>query len=271
MLRPINHRVILTKMDGSEITISMLGHSFDGFWDELMSSFGKRSADSLFIEEELLMSCEGEYALPVSENGRGMISLYPDAVCILPESSHAVRIPLCFTDDIRQEGYLIHIHMRTGESYTIGKMGFDTMPFAERCIKQAGITKAKREKLLKGLETRPIFTEKGLFRTKQEDEYWLAAYGTNTCAVELVTNDAAATYLYRFDDRTLFTYRLEEAMEAVGSHREIIFLAGDQLADKPLYQMAIHRSAAVRFLRSCSAGRIIHNASHQEKLQEFLK
>ncbi len=274
-LKPISHKVILSMLDGREAVISMLGFSFDGFWEELVKMFGERTADALFIEEELLMDCEGEYELPESsvaprEAGRGRIRLYTDAVCILPASSHAVRVPLCYTGEITLEGYLLRIRMRTGECYTVGRMGYDTQPFAERCQKQAKKVKEARAKLLSGISTQEPFTEKGLFRTAQTEEYWLSAFGKNCCAVELFTNDKAATYLYQFEDRQLFTFRLEEAMEAVGSHREIIFLDPEELKDKPLYRMAIHRSEAVRFLRSCTAGRIIHTASHRQKLDEFL-
>ena len=275
LMKPINHRVYITLSDGSQAEISMLGFSFDGFWEELVGCFAERTRDALFIEEEKLMDCEGEYNIPGSsmdqrEAGRGRVQLYTDAVCVLPESSHAVRIPLCFTQDISLNGYQLLLRMRTGEEYMVGKMGYDTKPFAERVMKQAKITKQQREKLLQGVEAQEVFPEKGLFRTRQEGEYWLAAYGENCCAVELFTGEKAATYLYRFRDPQLFRFRLEEAMEAVGSYREIIFLPEEQLNEKPLYRMAVHRSAAVRFLRSCSAGRIIHNAAHGEKLAEFL-
>ncbi len=276
-IRPKNHRIYITLFNGHTAEISMLGFSFDGFWEELGKLFGERTAASLFIEEEKMMDCEAEYDLPENgtsprEAGRGRVQLYTDAVCILPVSSHAVRIPLCYTEDITLDGYILHIRMRTGEHYTVGRMGYDTQPFAERCIQQAKKTKGEREQMLKGIvHTVEPFREKGLFRTAEKDAYWLAAYGENCCAVELFTGESAATYLYRFDDRRIFTFRLEEAMEAVGIHREIIFLDEGELNEKPLYRMAVHRSEAVRFLRSCSAGRIIHTSSHGEKLMEFLK
>ena len=274
-IRPINHRVLIDTMNGENVTVSMLGFSFDGFWEELVASFGKRTVECLFIEEELIMNCEAEYALPQSviapeEKGRGHVMLYEDSVLVLPESSHAVRIPLAFTEEISLNGYWLTIRMRTGEIYGIGKMGYDTTPFAERCEKQAAVTKKKRAAQLKTCELIEPFTEKGLFRTAEEGAFWLSAFGPTTCAVELMTGEAAATYLYRFGDRKLFSYRLEEAMEAVGSHREIIYLPDEKIAEKPLYFMAVHRSEAVQFLRAASAGRIIHTAGHAEKLAEFL-
>ena len=275
LLRPINHAVFITLMDGTEVKVSMLGFSFDGFWEEIIQCFGDRTEAALFIEEEKLMDCEGEYDIPGNSilprsAGRGRIRLYTDAVCILPQDSHAVRIPLCYAESITLEGYLIQITMRTGEVYTVGRMGYDTQPFHERCVKQMEKTKKQRAAHIAELRPEGLFTEKGLFRTAEETSYWLAAYSEKCCAVELFTGESAATYLYKFEDRQLFQFRLEEAMEAVGSHREVIYLPEEEIKEKPLYVMAVHRSEAVRFLRSCSDGRIIHTASHGEKLREYL-
>jgi len=289
-LKPVNHRVIISLLEGKQAVISMLGFSFDGFWEELLRCFGVRTAESLFIEEEKLMECDAEYQLPVLSNpmvasgilpyesirntdvemGRGRVQLYTDSICILPETCHAIRVPLCFTSDISLDGYLLHIRMRGGEEYMVGRMGNDTHPFAERAIRQAKKVKEKREERLFHVGLTEPFTEKGLFRTADEDTYWLAAFGKNSCAVELFTAEKTATYLYIFMDKRLFVYALEEAMEAVGTHRELIFLPEEELVQKPLYRMAVARSGAVRFLRRCSAGRIIHSATHDEKLREFL-
>lgn len=275
-IRPVNHRVFLDLFDGESVEVSMLGFSYDGFFEELLENFGKRSLEALFVEETEIMSCEGEYELPEEgsrpgESGRCQVALYPDSVCILPQTSRAVRIPLCFTSAITLEGYWLFLQMRTGELYKVGKMGYDTKPFAERCLQAAEKTKKTRNSLLSGIRPKEPFLNAGLFRTSQTDEHWEAAFGNNCCAVELYTNENAATYLYRFGDRVPFLFWLEEAMEAVGSHREIIFLPEEQLNEKPLYRMAVYRSRAVRFLRSCSAGRLIHNNTHSEKLNRFLK
>ncbi len=309
-LRPISHRVFIDMAGGYTIEISMLGFSYDGFWEELVNAFGKRSLDSLFLEEPLSMDCEGEYELPAGdgrapERGRGHILLYPDSVCILPDSSHAVRIPLCFTQAFEQKGYWLQLSLVTGETYGLGRMGYDTQPFMDRC--EAFLRKAKKDRVakIKAIAQNPPearssgsdegeaaaaaprqfpetsghkdggalpspFTHCGIFRTYADEGCWMAAFGSSRCAVELFTGEQAATYLYHYQDRQAFLFRLEMAMEAVGTHREIIFLGDEQLADKPLYRMALHRSPAVRFLRSCSAGRIIHTAAHAQKLAEFL-
>jgi hypothetical protein len=263
--------VLIDTLVGGQLEISMLGFSFDGFWEELTGAFGDRSLEALFVEEEQLMRCEGEYVLP-GEAGRGVVALYPDAVCILPPSARAVRIPLCFAERIDLEGYQLTIALRSGAVYTVGKMGYDTKPFAERAERQAALIKKQRAAALAALPLRPPFPEKGLFRTAQPDQGWNAAFGPGVCALEFLTDEDAATYLYRFSEpRATFLTQLEEATEAMGVHREIIYLPEEKLQEKPLYRMAAARSEAVRYLRARSAGRLIHSANHAQRLAEFLQ
>ncbi len=269
-LRPVNHRVLIDTLQGEQIEVSMLGFSFDGFWEELTENYGKRSLEALFVEEEQLMLCEGEYEVP-GETGRGDIALYPDAVCILPPGSRAVRIPLCFTEKLEEDGYKLTLFLRSGAKYTVGKMGYDTKPFFERAAKCADTVKKQRQKALSPLPVKEPFTEKGLFRTKEPEQYWNAAFGNGVCALEFLTDEDAATYIYRFTEpKELFLMKLEEATEAMGVHREIIYLPEEKIAEKPLYRMAVDRSEAVRFLRTRSAGRLIHNQSHAQRLAELI-
>ena len=269
-LVPVSHRIRIETFADGTIEISMLGFSYDGFWEELMKCFGDRSLESLFVEEEQIMLCEGEYAMP-GERGRGKIALYPDAVCILPQTSQAVRIPLCFTESIRAEGYQIYLTLHTSEEYMVGKMGYDTKPFAERAEAACMAVKKKRSQALSNIALQEPFTHKGLFRTKQPEHYWNAAFGNGVCAVELFTDQDSATYLYRFDGaKEAFLAELEKAMEATGIHREVIYITEEQLQASPLYCMTVHRTPAVRYLRAHSDGRIIHSKNHREKLDEYL-
>ncbi|MCR5734030.1 MAG: hypothetical protein K6G22_05405 [Lachnospiraceae bacterium] len=269
-LSAVNHRVIIDTLFNRQIEISMLGFSFDGFWNELCSCFGDRSLEALFVEEEQVMLCEGEYGLP-GESGRGHIALYPDSVCILPVSHRAVRIPLCYTENIELNGYQITLRLNTGESYSVGKMGYDTMPFAERAKQFCEQVKKTRTAILNRLSAEQPFTQKGLFRTGDPDNYWNAAFGRGTCALEFFTDEDTATYLYRFNEpEDIFLLRLRQALEATGIHREIIYLPEEKIKEKPLYRMAVQRSAAVRFLRERSDGRLIHSAGHAQKLSEYL-
>ena len=161
--------------------------------------------------------------------------------------------------------------MRSGEEYVVGKMGYDTEAFVERTVDATDTVKKHRAKTLEQIPLSDGFSAKGLFRTEKSDQYWNAALGNGVCALELFTGEDAATYLYRFSEPTeQFCIMLEEALEAMGTHREIVYLTEEQLQDKPLYRMAVDRMKAVRFLRGRSAGRIIHNSAHDQKLKEFL-
>ena len=269
-LRPVNHRVFIDTASGESIEVSMLGFSFDGFWKELCDCFGARSLEALFVEEKLVMRAEGDYETP-SGRGRAYIDLYDDAVCILPETADAVRIPLCFAQSVALDGYQITIRMADGTQYRVGRMGYDTKPFAERAQERAETVKKQRAAALAVPKLQAPFTCKGLFRTVKPDQHWQAAFGKGVCALELFTGEDAATYLYRFSGtQAQFLGRLEWAMEAMGPHREIIWMQEAQLADKPVYRMALRRCPAAAALRASSAGRIIHTANHDAKLREFL-
>ena len=102
------------------------------------------------------------------------------------------------------------------------------------------------------------------------DIVWVTAIreqagGGCVAAVELALGeeDAAATYIYRFTgDRTVYFKRLNHAIEAVDFHREVISIPEAALKQEKndLYAMAVKRTAALRFLRACFAGRAIHRS-----------
>lgn len=102
--------------------------------------------------------------------------------------------------------------------------------------------------------------------------FWLSAVDNGEAAVELITEEQSAIYLYRFQtDSVTFAAILRHAMESVGSHRELIYLEEERLNENALYRMAVVRNRYVRYLRSCWAGRIIHSGNWEEKLKEFLR
>ena len=267
---PMSHRVLVDLLSDERIEISMLGFSFEGFWEELSRAFTDRSLEALFVEESAVMSVEGEYELPDGK-GRGRIELYPDSIIILPPDDKAVRIPLCFTEKLVSDGYLLDILTLDGERFTVGRMGYDTKPFFERAQNAMVKTKKERNSVVSALKTEEPFSHAGLFRTTTPELFWGAAIGKGRAALELFTGEDSATYLYEFSEpEERFTLMLEEALEAMGPHREIIYITDEQLAEKPLYRMAAARCRAVRYLRARFAGRIIHSGNHTEKLKAFL-
>jgi hypothetical protein len=98
-----------------------------------------------------------------------------------------------------------------------------------------------------------------------ENILWIVAPSKNRnfAIVEFALDEetAAATFIYKINcEWDVFWRHLNRGMEAINFKREIIRLTEDELkqAENDIYAMAIKRSASLRFLRSCFAGRVIH-------------
>lgn len=268
---PNNHNINLELLSGRKIVISMLGFSFDGFWDKLQKSYENRCLESMFIEEQVVMRCEGEYMLP-AESGRGTIILYPDSICILPPSDNSVRLAFSQVEKLSASGYTMTVSMLSGKSYTIGKMGYDTKFFFERAEELWKKNNLERARIEQAISVDPPYTVCGLFRTCHPEQYWTAAVTDKKCALELHTGEDSATYLYEFDEpKEVFVQNLSEALEAMSANREIIYISLEALSANPLYRMAVARCNAAVFLRSKFTGRLIHNEGHSQRLLDFLK
>ncbi len=286
-----NYHLFLETTNGC-IEISGLGYQTEDFFEKLWLAYDARSRESLFLCNALELESEGDYAYTEAEGSRkskAKIALYPDSLCILPHDDGARRVPLCFACQMQQKDYTLSLSLDTGETYQISRMGRDTLFFFERladCRKETIENWQKAHKRLANTlperlgERKPYYeflaAQKvrmihGLFSPKEEG-FWFSALGKDRAAVELVIGGAAATYLYRFDQTDeCFERRLRHAMEAVNTNRELIYTEEAALADKPLFRMAIVRSAHVRFLRQCNAGRAIHNAQWGTQLAEFFR
>jgi len=231
----------------------------------------------------------GDYAYTepgIERKSIAKLELYADCLCIIPHDAGARRVPLCFAEPTVREGFSLNVALDTGEQYRIARLGADTDPFFERLetnrAKTAAAWHAAHTALEQNLNARLgdagerfcAFREKaeaayGLF-SADDDAFWFAAIGTGRAAVELICDEQTATYLYRFDVApSIFLSNLRHAMEAVKKNRRIIYLPEEDLANEPLFRMAIERSAHVRFLRSCNAGRIIHTANWSQKVADF--
>ena len=288
-MRLLNYRLRLTMRDGTAV-LSRFGYQTEEFFEKLWEAYCARSRESLFIEGDLVMGSEGDYAYAepdAEQESIAKLELYPDCLCIIPHDAGARRVPLCFAATPIREGFALNMELDTGERYRIARLGSDTDPFFTRLdacyAKTSSAWRAAHKDLAQNLADRlgdaaaayRAFEKHaesvacGLF-SADDDAFWFVALGDDRAAVELVTDEQTATYLYRFDvGQASFLNSLRHAMEAVKKNRRIIFLAEDELADEPLYRMAIDRSAHVRFLRSCNAGRIIHTASWEQRVADF--
>lgn len=122
---------------------------------------------------------------------------------------------------------------------------------------------AVRYDMMKGMSGRVV---EGIF-SLNTDGFWFALLHDGKAAVEMVTGEHTATYLYHYelaDD--VFEHRLRHALESVALHREVIFA---DLSETPLYQMAVQRNYHLQYLRAHHTGRIIHTAAWEKQLRSF--
>ena len=285
-LRLLNYHLFLETSSG-KVEVSQLGLQTEDFFEKLWEAYNARCLDALFVEDEPLFTGEGDYAYTEQgeeRHGIAKISLHSDCLCLLPHNNGARRIPLCFSQEPETEQFKISLKLDTGDQYQISRIGRHTEDvFEKMCAARTKVVKkwkAAHEELSAQLSER--LGERadeyqqmeavgcrmicGLY-SLDDTGFWFAGIKEGKAAVELVTNEQTATYLYTYDTSdTDFEYALRHAMESAGLHREVIFT---DLADKPLYQMTVERSRALRFLRAHNAGRIIHSGGWGERLREF--
>ena len=287
--RLLNYHLFIYTKKG-EIEFSKLGRDTENFFEKLWLAYDAKSRASLFLKTEPLVEREGDYAYTedgVNHIGKAKIALYEDSLCILPHDSGARRIPLCFVKDINSVGYNQLLRLDTGEEYRIGRLGYDTKVFFDKTesFSKAAVAawKSAHEKLEAELSDRLADRkeEYGVFKSlpgsvctglfaPYEPEFYFACIGKGKAAREFVIGENAATYLYTFDtDPETFQKSLAHACEAVGRNREVIYLPDEELSEKPLYRMAVERSRHLRFLRSYSAGRVIHTAGWEKNIRAF--
>lgn len=288
-LRLLHYRLKITLREGTA-EFSFLGHQTEDFFEKLWQAYEKKSREALLLSGEALMTCEGDYAISepgLQKRSIARLTLYPDCLCIVPHDKDARRFPFCFARVPVREGYFLSSSLDTAESFRIGRLGKQTEPFFAGLTASWAQTQARwaaaHKALARGLAERlgerqachAAFSKLGvevvcgLFAANDE-AFWFAAVGRGRAAVEFVTGEDAATYLYRFDlPQEIFLLRLRHAMEAVRTNRRLIMAADEELAAEPLWRMALDRSAHVRFLRGAFAGRIIHNSGWEGRLRAF--
>lgn len=284
--RLLNYHLFL-KTSAEELKLSELGHDTESFFENLWKAYMERSKEALFVEGAPLYEGEGDYTFTeqgVSQHGIAKIELLDDALLLCPHDHFARRIPLCFTHEPVEENFGITLTLDTGDTYRFSRIGRDTRAvFEKMCKARKTVSKAwqqahrelevhLKERLGERLHNYEQMSRcgctmiSGLYRL-EGDGFWFAGLKDGKAAVELVTQEQTATYLYHYDiGNQAFEYSLRHAMESVGLHREVIFT---DLSDKPLYKMTVDRSYHLRFLRKHNQKRLIHNPSWDKNISEF--
>ncbi len=340
-----NYRLLINAETYS-IQVSQMGRDADVLCEKLWDAYNARTLKAFFVRGEPQFEAQGEYRYSDDggqSQGIAKIKLYDNCLCILPPSSDARRIPLCFMTEPVMANFAVKMILDTGETYEVIRLGDRTKRLFEligdnmmkihnnavatvkaidgtlnsrqatdiawlvpdgAAARTAALSaiapsfvKASEAKIAssRAADTYVYFKEicapealysgikTGLSLTEEEaDIIWVTAIkekdSGGTAAVELAlgTEDSAATYIYKFKgDQTGFFKRLNHAMEAISFHREVISMPDAELAleQNALYAMSVKRTGALRFLRSCFAGRAIHRTldSWKSSLGEWMK
>ncbi len=340
-----NYRLLINAETYS-VMVSQMGRDADVLCEKLWDAYNARTLKAFFVQSAPQFEAQGEYSY--SDDGgqsRGVakIKLFENCLCILPPTSDARRVPLCFMTEPVMTNYSIKMALDTDETYEVIRLGDRTKRLLELInqnmmkihnnavatvkaidgdlnARQASdiarlvpdgaaarmsalqaiapsFIKASETKIAasRAADTYAYFKEicaidslytgikTGLSDTEEEaDIIWVTAIkeldGAGTAAVELALGeeDSAATYIYKFkSDQTSFFKRLNHAIEAIAFHREVISMpdAELKLEQNALYAMAVKRTGALRFLRSCFAGRAIHRTldSWKSSINEWIK
>ncbi len=339
-----NYRLLINA-EAYSVVVSQLGRDTDVLYEKLWEAYNLRTLKAFFVQGEPQFEAQGEYKY-ADDGGRSQgiakIKLYENCLCILPPSSDARRIPLCFLTEPVMMNFMIRMTLNTGETYEVVRLGdhtkrlFDLIQSNMMKIHNNASTTVKAidgslnarlssdiawlvpdgaaaqtaalnsiaPSFIKALEARiaasraadtyTFFKEiclpenlytgikTGLTWTEEAAEIiWVTAVKCKTevgiAAVELALGeeDSAATFIYKFSgDQTAFFKRLNHAMEAISFHREVISMPDSELKldANALYAMAVKRTGALRFLRSCFAGRAIHRTldSWQSSINEWM-
>ena len=288
-MRLVNYHVNLSLKNGSA-EFSGLGYDTENFFEELWDAYSKKSLESLFVSGGEALASEGDYWYAEEEGSAKSIArlmLYPDCLVILPHDIGARRVPLVFSAAPVRSGFSMEIHLDTGERYRISRLGRDTDPFfstllayreqaleswnaAHRALSQKlSLCENGADPGYETLRSLGVRVESGLF-SPEDEAFWFAGLSAHRAAVELRIGEAAATYLYQFQETAdRFLLRIRHAMEAVRQNRRLIFLPEEELLAEPILRMSVDRSSHVRFLRLCNAGRIIHTEHWADRLRQF--
>ena len=289
-MRLLNYTLILTMKEG-EARLSKMGYDTEDFFEQLWLAFTKESKKSLFVTGDAEIFVEGDYTLEeegVAKKGIAKLALHKDCICMIPHNITGRRIPLCFSCAPEREDFKVEISLDTREKYGFGRLGHHTEPFFERLNKNRAVTvkqwteahvrlENELESRMGGAADRLLILKdtganvvSGLFSPDDEENFWIAAVRDDRAAVELMTDEDTATYLYRFDiGADVFVSRLRHAMEAVKKNRRMIYISDEELHENLQYRMAADRSSHVRFLRECTDGRVIHTGGWESKIREF--
>lgn len=117
---------VIIQMAGGAVTASRMGQEAEWLYQKLYGAYNDAVLAALLVDGESSFEADGTYLAEESEivwQGQAVIRLYEDCLCILPPDEHARRIPLCFLNSVKMDGFSLELTLATGERYTLSDLG----------------------------------------------------------------------------------------------------------------------------------------------------
>lgn len=133
-LLQVQNYKLLINAETFSIAVSQMGRDTDVLYEQLWQAYNARTLKAFFVEGDPMFEASGEYRYSDDcgrSAGIAKIKLYDRCLCILPPSSEARRIPLCFTTDAQILNFTIKITLDTGEWYEVIRLGDHTKRLLE--------------------------------------------------------------------------------------------------------------------------------------------
>lgn len=120
-----NYKVLINTETYSAV-VSQMGRDTEVLREKLWDAYNARTLKAFFVQGEPQFEAQGEYKYADDggqSQGVAKIKLYENCLCILPPSSDARRIPLCFMTEPVMMNFMIRMTLDTGEMYEVLRLG----------------------------------------------------------------------------------------------------------------------------------------------------
>jgi hypothetical protein len=154
---PAAYRLEVRQLDQSVLTFSQLGYDYDSFVYQVFLSWNAFVSDARFIDEPCLLEVKGDVdfqapAIPLLQlppvhvsdlHGDARFRLHASSLMVLPLRGPVLRIPLCFVQSLRRDGWQIVVLTDQGERLSLGRLGYETDAML-KALEQAVQTQTSR-------------------------------------------------------------------------------------------------------------------------------
>ena len=137
------------------ITFSRMGNSCEWLYRELLETYNKKVLQAFLVEGSAEFETNAQCAL--TENGSvyetsGKVQIFKDCLCIMPPNTSGRRFPFVFMNGMKKDGYSLTLTMRSGESCTFSKLGYDLDSLEKKISDNIRALREKEVEFIKKLD-----------------------------------------------------------------------------------------------------------------------